>query len=151
MSYYDLSHTTTCGYTALALKNILSIKVKGGRQLINQPDILKHLNNQRLVTVEFTPYDWWEESHIFTCLRENNQYHILDSYVHKKEFEIRTMNEESFCQFLTLVSPYPSHEQWCEITNLPYSSKLNISHRYKITICSLPFSQTSFKNLCVLV
>lgn len=152
MSYIDLSYTTTCGWTAKALVNILSYRKKD-RQQITLPEVIEHLDHNRLVRIELNPTDhWWYESHVFVCLRFGGQYYVLDSYVKKKDFEIRCYDGTQFHIFMSNISDHPTVDQWCQLANLPQDDSINgVDDHYRISVESLLLNLDGFKNLCVLI
>lgn len=133
-----------CGITAQAIRDILYIK--GDYFEIQRNDILSQLNKERLITIELRPYNYYEESHIFSCVKYNNKYCILDSYVKYKPFEIRFFDTESFSKILSNVSEQIDETSWRNITNIPENTKINLSKLYKIIVISYPINEVSLEN-----
>lgn len=132
-----------CGVTAQAIRDILYMK--GEFYEIQRNDILSQLDSDRLITIEMRPYNYYEESHIFSCLKYHNRYCILDTYVKCKSFEIRFFDEGSFSKILSKVSEQMGETSWREVTNIPVNTKITLSHIYQIIVISYPMNDTSLE------
>jgi len=132
-----------CGITAQAIHDILYARGEYGEIQLN--DVLSQLNNKRLLTIEFRPYNYYEESHIFSCVKYNNRYCILDSYIKCKPFEIRFFDTKSFSKILSNVSEQIDETSWRNITNIPENTKISLSKLYKIIVISYPINVISLE------
>jgi hypothetical protein len=158
MSYSELIKSYSCGSTVEALINILSKRTKHKKQRIKLTDVKSALAGRKMVTITLLPVNngYYLEDHVLTCLYDptDSRYHVLDSYIARTAFNIRSMDSDQFDHFMALISLPMTRDHWCEIAGLPFDSVFKYNGpdtKYKISVRSYPFKVSRFHYVQTLV
>ena len=148
-----LSDTTRCGVVATELMELLSLAPFNPHtaEWIKLNDVLNHLISGHVVSVEISPIsgDFEAEGHVFVCLKYKETYYVLDSYYMKKRMEIRSMSQDEFHQFWSLISNHPTLQQWIEMAHVTPSPDMKIYYEYRFSIESRMLNPDRFIHLLI--